>query len=113
LPVKQGNQRLFVRYLSIAGLYVEGDYVALITVDNKKYLLDQSLDKLEEALPGTEFFRLNRQYIINRELITGFEKVENGKLNILLSAFGSLPGSIAMGRAKAPAFKEWFERMAR
>jgi hypothetical protein len=113
LTVKQGNQRLFVQYPSIAGLYVEGDYVALITVDHKKYLLDQSLDKLEGVLPAADFFRLNRQYIITRGLIAGFEKLENGKLNILLNAFGSLPEAVPMGRVKAPAFKEWFGQAAR
>jgi hypothetical protein len=106
--VRKGRQSLNILFSEIAGIYVEGDYAVLITRNKNKYLLDQSLDKAEKLLPSELFFRLNRKYILNRDMITGFERLENSKLNIILSPSGFLPDSIQMSRIKAPAFKNWY-----
>ena len=54
----------------------------MITMPGKKYLLDLSLDKVEKIIPGELFFRLNRQLILHRSRIRGYEKGENGKINV-------------------------------
>jgi len=107
--VKHGKQSLKVPFISIAGIYVEGDYAVLITTDAKKYLLDQSLDKVEKLLPEEFFFRINRQYILHRNIISGFERAEHNKINVMLSASRQLPQNVLVSRIKAAAFKAWFE----
>jgi len=107
--VKQGKQSLKVPFTGIAGIYVEDDYAVLITTDAKKYLLDQSLDKVEKLLPEEFFFRMNRQYILHRNIISGFERAEHNKINVMLSASGQLPQNVLVSRIKAAAFKAWFE----
>ena len=92
----------------INGFYVESDYAVLISRQGKKYLLDQSLDKIEKLLPEEKFFRVNRQFIFNRNLVSGFERAENGKLNVQLSDSGNFPDTIQVSRIKAAAFKRWF-----
>jgi LytTr DNA-binding domain len=99
---------LLFPFEAIAGFFVDGDYSMAVTTEQKKYLLDFSLDKVEKTLPAAYFFRLNRQYIIHRQVITGFEKAENGKINVLLKEVNHLPQSIPVSRTKAPAFKIWF-----
>jgi DNA-binding LytR/AlgR family response regulator len=107
--VKKGKQSLNILFPDIAGIYVQGDYAVLITMDNNKYLLDQSLDKVEKSLPSELFFRLNRKYILNRRMITGYERSENAKINIMLADSGNFPGLVQMSRIKAPAFKTWYQ----
>jgi len=107
--VKHGKQNLQVPFERIAGIYVEGDYAVLITKDAKKYLLDQSLDKVEKLLPNEFFFRMNRQYIVHRNIISGYERVEHNKINVLLSASNQLPANVLVSRIKAAAFKAWFQ----
>lgn len=92
----------------IIGFYIDGDYSIMVTTDKKKQFLDFSLDKVEKNLPINLFFRLNRQYIIHRQLIKGFEKGENGKMNVILQASEHLPPIIQVSRTKAPEFKVWF-----
>lgn len=94
-------------FKDILGFYVDGDYSVVVTAANKKQLVDKSLDKVEKQLPASHFFRLNRQFIVHRQVITGYEKVENGKLNVLLKQTDHLPAAIQMSRTKAPAFKNW------
>jgi DNA-binding LytR/AlgR family response regulator len=89
-------------------LFVDGEYVAACTITGKKYYLDHSLDKIEQALPASIFFRLNRQYLLNRRIITGFKRAENGKLNVLISKTNFFPGEITVSRIKASTFKGWF-----
>lgn len=109
LLVKLGKQDLQLSYDGLAGFYVDGEYVLASTMEGRKYYLDQSLDKLEQKLPATLFFRLNRQYILHRQKIAGFERAENGKINVLLQdGIGPFPSKIAVSRTKAPAFKSWF-----
>lgn len=107
--VKKGKLHFNVGFAEIAGIYIEGDYAMLITTEGKKHVLDESLDAVEKQLPPELFFRLTRKYIMNRNMITGFERMEDAKLNILLTGSLHFPPSITMSRLKAPAFKTWFQ----
>ena len=106
--VRSGKQNLLLAFDEIHGFAVESDYAILISREGKKYLLDQSLDKIEKALPEEKFFRVNRQYIFNRKILTGFERAENGKLNLQISNSAFFPDSVQISRIKAAAFKRWF-----
>jgi DNA-binding LytR/AlgR family response regulator len=106
--VRLGKQELLLSYEEIQGMFVDGDYVAVIDSGGKRHFLDLSLDKLEEALPSSWFFRLNRQYIVHRQLVTGFERAENGKIQVMLSPGSYFPPHVTVSRTKAPSFKEWF-----
>lgn len=108
LLVRQGKQDVRLDFDALAGFFVDAEYVAACTATGKKYYLDQSLDKLETNLPRSLFFRLNRQYIVHHQLISGFSRVENGKLLVLLKANEYFPAEVTVSRLKAPAFKKWF-----
>jgi len=107
--VRHGNQNLLFPFADILGFYAEDGYTILLTNENKKYFPDRSLDKIETILPEELFFRLNRQYILHRKILTGFKRTGNGKIEVLVNAPGSLPPSITVSRTKAVSFKSWFE----
>ena len=109
LNVKSGKQELFLNYGDIAGFNVDGDYIVCYTIDGKKFLLDQSMDKLEKFLPTSSFFRLNRQTLIHRQIVSGFEKDVNGKLNILIKSHSSISSPLNVSRTRASSFKTWFQ----
>ena len=106
LNVKSGKQELFLNYGDIAGFNVDGDYILCYTIDNKKFLLDQSMDKLEKFLPTSAFFRLNRQTLIHRQIVTGFEKDVNGKLNILIKSHSPISSPLNVSRTRASSFQD-------
>ncbi|NOT76798.1 MAG: LytTR family transcriptional regulator [Cyclobacteriaceae bacterium] len=107
--VKTGKQDLLLSFEEIEGFWVQDEYVSCCTISGKKYVLDQSIDKLEKILPLSFFFRLNRQFMVHRNSVAGFERSENGKLNILLKPSQFLPPVINVSRTKAADFKEWFQ----
>ncbi|MBX2969104.1 MAG: LytTR family transcriptional regulator DNA-binding domain-containing protein [Cyclobacteriaceae bacterium] len=108
LMVRQGKQDIRLSFDEIAGFSVDNEYVAVCAVSGKKYYYDQSLDKLEGNLPRSLFFRLNRQYIVHQNFISGYKRVENGKLLVSLKDIENFPKDITVSRLKAPAFKRWF-----
>ena len=107
--VKHGNQNLLLPFADILGFYADEGYTILLTKENKKYFPDRSLDKIEVILPEELFFRLNRQYILHRNVVTGFKRTGNGKIDVLVNAPENLPSSIPVSRTKAVSFKNWFE----
>jgi DNA-binding LytR/AlgR family response regulator len=108
LLVKQGKSEIRLTFPELAGLCVEGEYAVACHISGKKYYVDQSLDKIEKVLPTTFFFRLNRQFILHRQAVSGFKRAENGKIMVLPKNVDSFPPEIPVSRTKAPSFKGWF-----
>ncbi len=111
LIVKVGKKDIKLHYEEMAGFYVDGNYVVVCDREGKKYFLDQSqsLNKLDKVIPKALFFRLNRQFILHRQMITGFQRRKNGKLDVLIKSNPSFPSKIPVSRTKAPSFKRWFK----
>jgi len=108
LIVRQGKQDLKLNFEELAGFYVDSEYAIACHLTGKKYYMDQSLDKLEKSLPATIFFRLNRQFILHRQMISGFRRLENGKIAVQPNQHECFPSEILVSRTKAPSFKSWF-----
>lgn len=106
---RSGKQVQQVPFDEIEGFYVDGEYSILTMVNGKKLLLDESLDKIEKNLPSFQFYRVNRQFILHRQMIAGFMRSEGGKLKLTLRHSAWLPASSQVSRIKARSFKEWFE----
>jgi len=108
IPVRIGNQNILVKFEDILLFCIESEYVQIIQRNNKKYFCDQSLEKLEKILPQNVFFRLNRQFIVHRQTVSGFKRIENGKLLVLLDTSIDFAGELIVSRTKSPTFKKWF-----
>jgi DNA-binding LytR/AlgR family response regulator len=108
LTVRQGKSELRIPFDELLGLYVDSEYVMAYQQGGKKFVVDQSLDKLEDTLPSSVFFRLNRQFLVHQQLVEGFRREANGKLIVALRPHDQLPTEVPVSRTKAPSFKAWF-----
>ncbi len=109
LFVRQGKQDIRLSFEELEGFYVDEDYAVASQLGGKKYYLNQSLDRIEETLPVASFYRVNRQYIVHRQIISGFKRSDNGKILVILQNTTNLPHEVPVSRLKAPAFKGWFQ----
>ena len=107
-PVKLGKQHQVLPFEHIIGFYTDEGYTYVQAADGKKYVTEQSLDKIESSLPKEIFFRVNRQYILNHVVVGGFKRVEDGKLELIVKSTGNLPPAIHVSRNKAAGFKKWY-----
>lgn len=84
------------------------NYIYLL--NGERYMIDfVTLEEVEELLDPKQFYRANRQYIINIEAIQTVKPVENSKLIIKLKE-PNQKLEIDMSRLKSPEFKKWMDR---
>ncbi len=92
----------------IAYFYFESKLTYMVTMDQKEYVVNYTLDKLEEELDPEDFIRGNRQIIINIKVIHSLENYFGGKLLVKLSP--QYDKKIVISRAKSSVFKSWLDR---
>lgn len=81
----------------------------IYTFTGDKYMLDfATLEEVEELLDPKQFYRSNRQSIININAIQSVKPHENQKLTV--SLIHPLKLEVDISREKAPAFKKWLDR---
>ena len=78
--------------------------------NGERYMIDYvTLEEVEELLDPKQFYRANRQFIINIEAIQTVKPVENSKLIVKLKE-PNHKLEIDMSRLKSPEFKKWMDR---
>jgi len=103
--MSQKDQLVPVRADHIAYFQLDTGLLKAMTFDRHTYLLDGTLEELEQELDPKLYYRVNRQYIIHRDAIDHIKLYFNGKL--LLSLKPPSEERIVVSKAKAPYFKEW------
>jgi DNA-binding LytR/AlgR family response regulator len=103
--VKVGQHLKSVLIDEIECFYSENKGTFLHTVDNRSYLLDTTLEQLQEILNPAIFFRINRKFYINIHSIKDIISYSNSRLKIYLNHFNEL--EIIVSREKVNTFKSW------
>ncbi|OQP68624.1 LytR/AlgR family response regulator transcription factor [Niastella populi] len=67
-----------------AVFYIDNELTHVQCFDNRDFVLNQSLDELEE-LCGSTFFRINRQHLVNRRAIQDANHIRHRKYIVNLS----------------------------
>lgn len=93
-----------VRLDDIALFYIENEMTHLITFDQKKYAIDRSLDEMEKT-GGGDFFRANRQYLIQKKAIKDVSQYFGRSLSVHL-AF-PYKEIIKINKTKVSQFLNW------
>lgn len=105
--VCSGKTNLVVPSTNIA--YFEKDVlIYLTTFENLTYTTDfQTLEELEKVVSPEQFFRANRQIIVQANAIESFRNDSYGKLIVKLHK--PIPKTIVIGREKSVVFKQWLQ----
>jgi DNA-binding LytR/AlgR family response regulator len=103
--INRGNSYFKINTNDIACFVSENKVTTAITFTNEKYVVDFTLDRLEEELDPDTFFRADRSSIIHIDIISRFEDYFGGKLMLKLKS--PLNQKITVSRLKASAFKVW------
>jgi DNA-binding LytR/AlgR family response regulator len=103
--VKIGERIQTIDVQDIAFFYSEDKVTFLQTRLGKKYIIDYTLDELEEMVSPDTFFRLNRKYITAISAIKDVFTYSNSRLKIHLE--NCTDNDILISREKMGAFKSW------
>lgn len=105
--VKLGDHIRSITADHICLLYAEGRDVYLLTNQNRKFIIDYTLETLEDLLEPKNFLRINRTYILNISTIKDVLVYSNSRLKITLTQ--EFDKEIIVSREKVSLFKEWFD----
>ena len=87
--------------------YSENKGTYLFTTDGRNYLLDQSLEQLENELAPQDFFRVNRKFFINIKTIKDIISYSNSRLKVILKSYKE--DEIIVARERVKDFKDWLD----
>lgn len=103
---KIGQKFIFAESAQIAFFCAESKIVYLVTLDNRKLVVDYTLDQLEGILDPGLFFRINRSMIVHVAAIQQVKPYPNSRLRLILKE-GVKADDIYIARERVPAFKKW------
>ncbi|MDL2319561.1 LytTR family DNA-binding domain-containing protein [Alistipes sp. OttesenSCG-928-B03] len=92
----------------IAYIFAELKIARVITHDSQSYSIDYSLEEVIKQLDPSEFFRVNRQYIVAHGSIKDLSVWFGGKLAVNLKV--PVDERIIVSKARASEFKAWYTR---
>lgn len=105
--VFKNNKYQTVLTENIALFCIKNETPTIITFDKTEYQITQSLDEVHKLLSPTQFFRINRQNLINFSAIREAEHYFSRKLILKLTI--PTEEKLLVGKEKATAFLSWLE----
>lgn len=105
--VFKNNKYFTVRTEDIAYIYINYASPSLVTFNGEQYDVNRSLDHLGSILSDKQFFRLNRQYLINFSAVKEVEHYFGRKLFVKLVV--PTEEKLLIGKDKSALFLNWLE----
>ena len=103
--VNKGDTLVPIQTREIAYFYAEDKVVFLVTLENKKYLINYTLEELEQKLDPKQFFRVNRQFLLSLSSIGKIHNYFNYKLKLDLLPNPEI--EVIVSKARTSDFKNW------
>lgn len=105
--VKLGEHIRSITSDQITILFADGRDVYLVSNQGRKFIIDYTLEALDEILDPSLFFRINRTFIVNINAIKDVLVYSNSRLKVTLQQ--DFDKEIIVSREKVGDFKEWFD----
>ncbi len=107
--VKAGKKFFHVNQDNIAYIYTANKVVHLVTHDNRSFVLDHNLEEMEQQLSTSDFFRINRQYIVS---IGSIQSVENDYGAYHINLVPETSDLVNVSKYRLESFKQWMNGLA-
>jgi DNA-binding LytR/AlgR family response regulator len=92
---------------NIAYFFIHNEITHLMTFDKQQFQLSQTLGQIAEQVSQQQFFRVNRQYIINFSAIKEMEHYFQRKILVKLTV--ETPEQLFINKEKSHSFFTWLE----
>jgi len=106
--VKVGEHLKTVDVDKVRFFYSQDKATFCVTDENRSYILDYTLEQLEEMLDPEQFFRINRKYFVRAGAIQDIIHYSNSRLRLVLK--GSADNDIIVARERVQEFRQWLDK---
>lgn len=106
--IKIGNTIKSIPVNDIAYFYSQDRINYLMKKEGKKFPVENTLDEIEKMLNPENFYRANRQFIVNINAISEIHPYFKGRIKINLNPLQE--GDIVISSEKSRSFKDWLNK---
>jgi DNA-binding LytR/AlgR family response regulator len=107
--IKSGNKLQFKTTDDVTYFFAEGKEAYLVAKkDNRKYIIENTLEELEQLLNPQQFFRISRKFIVNVASILEVKGLISTRLEIKVSV--QTEHVLTVSRDRAHDFKRWLSQ---
>nr|WP_315188395.1 LytTR family DNA-binding domain-containing protein [uncultured Flavobacterium sp.] len=103
--IKIGQHLKVISTDEIECIFSENKGTYIHTFDNRNYLLESTLEVLENELDPKEFYRISRKFIIPLKSVKEIVVYSNSRLKVILPSYKE--DEIIVSREKVSDFKNW------
>jgi len=103
--IKKGEQFKYLTINEVAYFISDDGLTFLIDKNGKRFIVDDKLDALENALDPRTFFRINRKLIISDSSVNKINAYFNSRLKLELSP--TAKDEVIVARERVSTFKKW------
>ena len=103
--VKIGQHLKVISVDEIECFFSENKGTYIHTFDNRNYLVESSLEVLEQELDTKDFYRISRKFIIPLKSIKEIVVYSNSRLKLILPSYTA--DEVVVSREKVSDFKAW------
>ncbi|MCH5329331.1 MAG: response regulator transcription factor [Alistipes sp.] len=102
-----GDRITIVNTSDIACIYAEDKCTYILTAAGKRYIIDQTLNGLQDDLDPSRFFRISRSCIVAVDSIVSISRTSSGKMLLTLQPKPDF--EVAVSRFRTGEFLDWLE----
>lgn len=103
---KVGTRLFFIDTEEIAFFKADNKIVHLVCKKGNRYVVDHTMEKLEELLDRKYFFRMNRRYIVSIGAIEQVKPYFNSRLKLQVKG-ATQQDEMIISRERITEFKQW------
>lgn len=103
--VKIGQHLKVISTDEVECFFSENKGTYIHTFDNRNYLVESTLEILEQDLDPKDFYRISRKFIIPLKAIKEIVLYSNSRLKVILPSY--IDEDVIVSREKVAHFKEW------
>ncbi len=107
--VKVGQAYVMVQSSDVEMFYISERSTFIHTFDGKNYDIDYSLDQLQQVVNPEQFFRVNRNCLVNIEAVSRLVSYSSSRLKLVLAS-GHKAENLIVSRDKVAEFKKWLDK---
>ena len=105
IEVTKAGKTIILPQEQIAYAFLNNGYCYLKTFPGEGYLTSYTLDEISRNLGEQDFFRVNRQILINRKTCRTYRAIDHGKIALDLEPL--LKEQVIVSQKRARDFRKW------
>jgi DNA-binding LytR/AlgR family response regulator len=106
--IKSGQELKMIPRQTVQFFFSEDGLVFAQVDRQKKYILDYTLEQLEDLVPPSDFFRINRKMILQLPAIRKIHNYFNGRLKLDIEPAPEF--DVIVSRDRVSNFKQWLDQ---